>query len=126
MKRVKLNMTHKIVYIQKFVLLEHSNWNLFEFHFQFNWSLQSSKGNFLNMWENLFLTKRFSFSGEGKDVTEEMTDPWKETILQTILSNYAKIDIYNADDFGLLYKPLPKKSLHLKHDKWTSCYKHER
>ena len=41
-------MTHKIVYIQKFDLLEHSNWSLFEFQFQFNWSLRSSKGNLLN------------------------------------------------------------------------------
>ena len=41
-------MTHKTVYIQTFDLLEHTTWNLFEFQFQFNWSLQSSKGNFLN------------------------------------------------------------------------------
>ena len=36
------------------------------------------------------------FSGEGKDVTREMTDPWKETTLQTILTNYAKTDIYSG------------------------------
>ena len=60
------------------------------------------------MWENLFLTKRFFFSKEGKDVTGDITDPWKETTLQTILSSYAKIKIYNADEFGLFYKALPK------------------
>ena len=48
MKRVKLNMTNKIVYNQTFDLLEHSIWNLFEFQFQFNWSLRSSNGNFVN------------------------------------------------------------------------------
>ena len=71
------------------------------------------------MWENLFLTKRFFFSGEGKDVIEEMTDPWKETTLKIILSNYAKTDIYSADKFALFYKVLPKKTLHLKDDKCT-------
>ena len=114
MKRVKLHIAHKIVYIQAFDLLEHSNWNLFEFQLQFNWSLRSSKGNFIN-----FLNKALLFSGEGKDVTGEMTDPWKETTLQTILSNYAKTDICNADELGLLFKALPKENLHLKDDKCT-------
>ena len=54
------------------------------------------------MWENLFLTKRFFFTGEGNNVTEEMIKPWKETTLQIILSNYAKIDIYNVDKFFVL------------------------
>ena len=71
------------------------------------------------MWENLFLTKPFFFSGEGKGVTEETTDPWKETTAQTILSNYANFDIYTADEFGLFYKALPKKNFHLKDDKCT-------
>ena len=47
MKQVKLNVTNKIVYIQTFDLLEHSNWNLFEFQFQFSWSLRSSTDNFV-------------------------------------------------------------------------------
>ena len=46
-----------------------------------------------------------------------MTDPWKETTLQTILTNYAKTDIYNTDEFGLFFKDLPKKTLHLKDEK---------
>ena len=62
------------------------------------------------MWENLLLTKRFFFSEEGKGVTVDITDPWKETTLQTILSSYAKTNIYNADEFGLFYKALPKKN----------------
>ena len=48
-----------------------------------------------------------------------MTDPWKETTLQIILTNYAKTDIYNADEFGLFFKDLPKKALHLKDEKCT-------
>ena len=59
------------------------------------------------------------FSGEGKDVTREMIDPWKETTLQTILTNYAKTDIYNAEEFGLFFKALPKETLHQK----PSCFK---
>ena len=46
-----------------------------------------------------------------------MTDPWKETTLQTILTNYAKTDIYNTDKFGLFFKALQKKTLHLKDEK---------
>ena len=42
-----------------------------------------------------------SYVGEGKDVTEEITAPWRETTLSTILSNYEPSDIYNADEFGL-------------------------
>ena len=53
-------------------------------------------------------------------VTEEMTDLWKETTLQTILNNYTKTDIYNADEFGLFYTILSKKTLHLKDDKCTN------
>ena len=49
-----------------------------------------------------------------------MTDPWKEKTLQAILSNYAKTDIYNVNEFGLFYKALPRKTLHLKDDKCTA------
>ena len=48
-----------------------------------------------------------------------MTDPWKETALQIILTNYTKTDIYNADEFGLFFKVLPKNTLHLKDEKCT-------
>ena len=48
-----------------------------------------------------------------------MIDPWKETTLQTILTNYAKTDIYNADEFRLFFKALPKKTLHLKDEKYN-------
>ena len=66
------------------------------------------------------LTKIIIFSlGEGNYVTGETTNPWKETTLQTILSNYSKTEIYNADEFGLLYHALPKKTLHTKDEKCT-------
>ena len=46
-----------------------------------------------------------------------MTAPWKETVLPTILSNYEPRNIFNADEFGLFYQALPKKTLHLKGEK---------
>ena len=58
-----------------------------------------------------------TFLGEGQDITNEMTGPWKETTLPTILSNYNPADIFNADEFGLFYRALPKKSLNLKGEK---------
>ena len=75
------NSFSRMIGIQIFDLLEHWNLNFLEFQFQFNWSLPSSKGNFLNNVGNLFLTKRFFFSGEGKDVTKKMTNSWKETTM---------------------------------------------
>ena len=53
-------------------------------------------------------------SGESKLVTPEITAAWKETSLHTILSRYELKDSYNADEFGLFYQGLPKKTLHLK------------
>ena len=55
--------------------------------------------------------------GEANDVSEEMTAPWFETRLPTILSKYSLGDIYNADEFGLFYKALPNKTMHLKNEK---------
>jgi len=49
-------------------------------------------------------SKILLLSGEGKDVTREMTDPWKETTHQTSLSKYAKTDIYSVDEFGLFLR----------------------
>ena len=45
-----------------------------------------------------------------------MTAPWKETSLQTILTNYETY-IYNTDEFGLFYQSLPQKILNLKKTK---------
>ena len=47
-----------------------------------------------------------------------MTAPWKETVLPAILSNYKEPrNIFNADEFGLFYQALPKKTLDLKGEK---------
>ena len=59
----------------------------------------------------------FFYLGESQDVTNEMTAPWWETTLPTIISGYDSRDIYNADEFGLVYKALPTKSMHLKGEK---------
>ena len=64
------------------------------------------------------LTKIIIFSlGQGNNVTEKTTKPWKKATLQTILSNYSKTEIYNAGEFGLMYHALPKKNLHTKDEK---------
>ena len=66
------------------------------------------------------LTNIIIFSlGEGNNVTGETTNLWKETTLQTILSSWPKTEIYNADEFGLLYHALPKNTLHTKDEKCT-------
>ena len=49
-----------------------------------------------------------------------MTAAWKETSLSTILLRYELKDIYIADEFGLFYQGLPKKTLHLKGEKCSS------
>ena len=43
-----------------------------------------------------------------------MTAPWSEVTLPTILSNYELKDIFNADEFGLLYQCHPNKTYHFK------------
>ena len=47
-------------------------------------------------------------SGESEKVTKEMTAPWEETTLPTILARYQVKDIFNADEFGLLFEALPQ------------------
>ena len=55
---------------------------------------------------NINCSSKVSFktvSGEGNSCTAEMTAPWKETTLPTILSKYKLDEIYNADEFGLFF-----------------------
>ena len=66
---------------------------------------------------HLFLRHGITFkevSGESEKVTKEMTAPWEETTLPTILARYQLKDIFNVDEFGLLYEVLPSKSLHFR------------
>ena len=53
-------------------------------------------------------------SGESEKVTNEMTAPWEETTLPTILARYQLKDIFNVHKFGLFYETLPSKSLHFR------------
>ena len=43
--------------------------------------------------------------------------PWREINLLTILTYYNSCNIYNADDFGLLCRALPTKSMYLSSEK---------
>ena len=58
-----------------------------------------------------------NISGESESLTEEMTAPWTETTLRTILSRCPLENIFNADEFELFYQCLPNKTLHLKGEK---------
>ena len=77
---------------------------------------QASDG-WLHSWKARYNISLKEVSGESKSVTREMTAAWNETSLPTILSRYELKDIYNADDFGLFYQGLSKKTLHLKSEK---------
>ena len=50
-------------------------------------------------------------SAESEKVTKEMIALWEETTLPAMLTRYQLKDIFNADEFGLIYKTLPSKSL---------------
>ena len=50
-------------------------------------------------------------------VTEEMTVPWNETTVPTLLPNYNLENVFNADEFGLFYQCLPTKTYHLSREK---------
>ena len=40
-------------------------------------------------------------SGESEKVTKEMTAPWEETTLPTLLARNQLKEIFNGDEFGL-------------------------
>ena len=53
-----------------------------------------------------------TISRESASVTSEMTAPWNERALPTLLSDYKVEDIFNADEFGLFYQCLSSKTYH--------------
>ena len=55
--------------------------------------------------------------GEEKAVTHELTSSWKETYLLANISRFNLKDIYNVDEFGLLYQALPSKKMELRRKK---------
>ena len=64
---------------------------------------------------NLFFRHNITFkevSEKSEKITKELTAPWEETTLPTILAGYQLKNIFNEDEFGLLYEALPSKSLH--------------
>ena len=67
----------------------------------------------LKKWFNVSLK---TVSGESNACTDEMVAPSEQTTLPTILSKYDLNQIYNTDEFGLLYRAQPNKSLHLKNE----------
>ena len=80
---------------------------------------QASDGWF-HSWKVRYNISFKEVSGESKSVSPEMTPAWKETSLPTILSRYELKDIYIADEFCLFYQGLPKKTLQLKGEKYSS------
>ena len=71
---------------------------------------------------HLFFRHAITFkdvSGESEKVAKEMTAPWEETTLPTILARYQLKDIFNADEFGLFYEALPLKSLHFRGKRYS-------
>ncbi|XP_057296214.1 tigger transposable element-derived protein 4-like [Hydractinia symbiolongicarpus] len=52
-----------------------------------------------------------TIAGESRSVTEEITAPWSETTLPTILSRFPLENIFNADEFGLFFQCLPNTGL---------------
>ena len=46
-----------------------------------------------------------------------MVAAWNKTTFLTLLSNYSLENVYNADEYGLFYQCLPKKSYQLKTEK---------
>ena len=58
--------------------------------------------------------------GESNAVSEEMTAPWFETRLPTILSNCLLADTEKPDEYELSYQALPSKTTHFKKEKFVS------
>ena len=57
---------------------------------------QASDG-WLDRWKNRYNVSFKMVSGEGNSCMAEITAPWKETTLLTILSKYNLDEIYKAD-----------------------------
>ena len=74
----------------------------------------TASNGWFDRWKNRHDVAFKAISGEAQSCTLEMTASWKESTLPTLLSKYALCDIFNADEFGLFYKALPDKSMHLK------------
>ena len=71
----------------------------------------------LDRWKKRYNVSFKKISGEVNARTDEMTAPWAEITLPTMLSKYELNQIYNADEFCLFYRAQPEKSLHVKDER---------
>ena len=81
--------------------------NVDDFHASDGW---------LDCWKKQYNISFKTVSGEANACITEMVAPWEETMLPTILSKYKLNQIYNADEFELVYRLQPNQSLHLKNE----------
>ena len=65
-----------------------------------------ASNSWFDQWKSRHGVAFKAIASEAQSCTLEMTASWK--------LNYALRDIFNADEFGLFYKALPNKSMHLK------------
>ncbi len=76
-------------------------------------SFKASNG-WLQKFKNRESLKASIISGESNSVDQTLTEDWVETKLPLLIKNYRPEDIFNGDEFGLLYKMPPKRSLNQK------------
>ena len=84
-----------------------------------NIAIFKASNEWADRWKAQNNVKFKTVSGEEKSCTPEMTTPWKETYLPSILSRCKLEDILNGDEFGFLFQALPNKTLELKGEKWS-------
>lgn len=60
-----------------------------------------------------------SLCGESASADLQTADEWQKNVLPTLISQYDKNDIFNADETGVFFKCLPNKTLAFKGQK---CY----
>ena len=70
--------------------------------------------SWFNRWKKRHGNILKTISGEDKSVQTELVSAWRETTLLTLLSQYALVDVYNADEFGLVFAAVPKTLLNIK------------
>ena len=87
-----------------------------EFAEKMNLKKFKAPDGWLDCWKKRFHVSFKAVSGELNACTDEMVALWDQITLPTILSKYYLNQIYNADEFGLLYRAQPNKSLHLKNE----------
>ena len=75
--------------------------------------------SWLHVWKTWYNISLKEVAEKSRSVTPEMTNAWNETFLSTIPSRYKLKDRYNADELGLFYQRLPKKTLHMKYKEWS-------